>query len=217
MNTEESPSQAIESKVISITLLTPLQIKNTLILEAANGWELCSVGTNFAFLQRERVTALPDLAYQIESITLSLPHQILQLLQAHGAKGWALAGMGASYAFFKRARNLPASRREYAMDSVTVRGIRAIRQLVDARAAEGWALCAVGRNFAFFERPANDTKRQTPVWEHKDISTRALSITLKTPREIQSLLDTEGQQGWRLCAVGASFLFLRKELRAPGE
>ena len=215
MNTDEPLPRSIESKVISVTLMTPLQIKNTLILEAANGWELCSLGSNFAFLQRDRITALPDLAYEVQSITLSLPHQILQLLQEHGAKGWGLAGVGASYAFFKRARNLPAARREYAMDSVTVRGIRAIRQLVDKRATEGWALCAAGRNFAFFERPVGETHRQTPVWEHKDISTRALSITLKTPREIQRLLNAEGQHGWRLCAVGASFLFLRKELRRP--
>ena len=69
----ETLGGSVESKVISITLLTPFQIKNKLILEAANGWELCSIGTNFAFLQRQHGASFPDVAYYIESITLSLP------------------------------------------------------------------------------------------------------------------------------------------------
>jgi len=42
---------------------------------------------------------------------------------------------------------------------------------------------------------------------------KMISVTLKTPGQIQVLLSDEGQEGWHVQAVGSSFLFLG---RTPG-
>lgn len=197
----------VESKIVSITLLSPFQIKNKLILEAANGWVLRALGTNFAFLQRDAGAPVLDIAYYVESITLSLPHQIKDCLQAHGEDGWALGGIGSSFAFFQRARNLPPVQRDFDMESITVKGIERIHKMIHRRGEEGWSLCAMGRNFAFFEKLRND---ENGGWDHKSIVSKLLSITLKTPGQIQETLEREGAEGWQLCGIGASFMFLRR-------
>ncbi|MBI2943339.1 MAG: hypothetical protein HYY25_03990 [Candidatus Wallbacteria bacterium] len=208
-----SPGSPIETKIVSITLYTPLQIKNQLVLEAANGWEMNAIGSNYAFLQRSPGAPAADIAYFMESITLSLPHQIKATLAHFGSEGWAVAGIGSNFAFFKRGRNQPMRTREHDMDSITLRGIRGVKSLVERRAADGWGLCSMGRNFAFFERICGPDGQ--PVrFEHKSVASKLVSITLKTPQQLQESLEREGAEGWHVCGVGASFMFLRKELGA---
>ncbi|MBI3894084.1 MAG: hypothetical protein HY303_21405 [Candidatus Wallbacteria bacterium] len=205
----------VETKVVSITLMSPLQIKNKLVVEAANGWELNSIGSNYAFLQRMPGAPFADVAYYVESITLSLPHQIKSALCSFGADGWAVGGVGSNFAFYKRGRNQPLVAREYDMESVTLRGIRSIKRLLEKRSDTGWALCAMGRNFAFFER-VRDKDGKPIEWEHKSVASKLVSITLKTPQQLQEALEREGAEGWHICGIGASYMFLRKVRESGG-
>lgn len=214
----EATPRPLETKIVSITLKSPPQIKNALILEAANSWELAGVGSNFAFLQRERGATRRDLAYQMKSITLSTPGGILKMLQEVGAEGWHLCGMGASFCIFKRYRDVDPIPFEYSVKSVTLKGISGIQNLLKDRGAEGWALCEMGSNFAVFKRPAapasSDAASGGSIWTYRTVETQAVSVTLRTPVKIEQALDKEGLDGWRLCGVGTNFLFLRKRTTA---
>ncbi len=212
---EEAQGQ-LESRVITIALKTPGQIKQSLLDCSAEGWDLRAAGSNHCLMQRDPREGREDCSYDIRSITLYLPHQIQNLLNANGVEGRALRGVGPSFAFLKRVRNRPLAPREYELESVTILTIAQIAEMLRRRAKEGWGLCGMGRTFAFFERYPADAPR---TWEHKFADCNLLSISTATANVIREIMDREAREGWQPCALGSRYVFFRRPspIAASGE